>query len=383
MNYFLKYNKYFKKMPKDCNICYLPLDSNINLKCSSSSCSSEICIDCLEGYINHYLSENKGIPKCPSVVCKDGEILYSEVKKFKNVDLLQKYSKLCLNHLKNSNIDDIMTETNHKIILEKLRRDRNDFIKKQYPIEISYVIEKALKTKLNKIDKKNKDHIKTVIKNTNKKCPNIMCYSGILDVDFTCLSCTQKFCKKCEAKLKDEHVCKEEDLESIKLVEQFVKCPKCKLPVVRSYGCNNITCSICKTNFDYVSGKLASAGNHSSDTLVLKKYDKPSMIISKDCEDSDLINYLRRIENKEPENYSFNNVLLLLKKYINEPPESLVEINKNENTIAERYELYKNSQKKKQEYHKYILLIQEEYQNKTLTKEFVMTIYNMLYFEKF
>ena len=162
------------------------------------------------------------------------------------------------------------------------------------------------------------------------------------------------------------------------MIEQFVKCPKCKLPVVRSYGCNNITCSICKTNFDYVSGKLASTGNHSSDTLVLKKYDKPSMIISKYCEDSDLINYLRRIENKEPENYSFSNVLLLLKKYINEPVESLVEINKMEHLIAERYELYKNSQKKKQEYHKYILLIQEEYQNKTLTKEFVRTIYNML-----
>lgn len=368
-------------MSKDCSICYLPLDSDINLKCSSSSCFSEICIDCLEGYINHYLSENKGLPKCPSNSCKNGEILYSEVKKFNNTELSQKYAKLCVNHLKNSNIDDIMSETNHKIIIEKLRKERHDFIKKQYPIAISYVIENALKSKLNRIDKKNKEHIKNAIKNTNKKCPNIMCYSGILDVDFTCLSCTQKFCKKCEAKLKDDspvHICKEEDLETIKMVEQFVKCPKCKLPVVRSYGCNHITCSICKTNFDYVTGKLASAGNHSNDTLVLRKYVRPSVIISKECEDSEILNYLRKIENKEPENYSFSNVLLLLKKYINEPPTTIEEINKLENTIAEKYEMYKISQKKKKEYHKYIILIQEEFQNKSLTKEFVMTIYNML-----
>ena len=365
---------------KDCSICYLPLDSPINLKCSSSACSSEICAECLEGYINHYLSENKGIPTCPSILCKDGEILYSEVKKFKNSEMLRKYSKLCLNHLKSANIDDIMTETNQKIILEKIRAERHEFIKKKYPIAISYVIENALKTKLNRVDKKNREHIKSVVGKTNKKCPNIMCYSGILDVDFTCLSCTQKFCKKCDAKLKDDedHVCKEEDLESIKILEQFVKCPSCKLPVIRSYGCNNITCSICKTNFDYETGKRTSAGNHSNDTLVLKKYDRPFIIIFRESEDSVLLNYLRRIENKEPENYSFNNVLFLLKKYINEPSESQEEINKSENLIAERYELYKKLQKKKQEYHKYILLIQEEYLNKTLTKEFVMKINNMM-----
>ena len=209
----------------------------------------------------------------------------------------------------------------------------------------------------------------------NKKCPNIMCYSGILDIDFTCLTCTQKFCKKCEIKIgEEEHICKKEDLESIKLVEKFVKCPKCKLPVVRSSGCDNITCSVCKTNFNYVTGKPSSAGNHSNDTLVLKKYDRPFLNIFKESDDSVMLNYLRLIENKEPESYSFSNVLTLLKKYINEPPTSAEELIKNEKLIAERYELYKKSIKKRQEYHKYIVRIQEEYLNKTLTKQLLSKI---------
>ena len=105
------------------------------------------------------MSENKGIPKCPSVLCKDGEILYSEIKKFNNVEMIEKYSKLCLNHLKNTNMEDIMTETNQNIILEKIRKERHEFIKREYPVAISYVIENALKSKLNRIDKKNKEHI--------------------------------------------------------------------------------------------------------------------------------------------------------------------------------------------------------------------------------
>ena len=362
-------------MSNDCSVCYLQLDSPINLKCSNPTCISEICVECLEGYINHYLSENLGIPKCPNTLCVDGEILYSEVKKFNKPEMLEKYSKLCLNHLKNTNMEDIMTETNQKIILEKIRKERHEFIKREYPVAISYVIENALKSKLNRIDKKNKEHIKSSIGKTNKKCPNIMCYSGILDIDFTCLTCTQKFCKKCEIKIgEEEHICKKEDLESIKLVEKFVKCPKCKLPVVRSSGCDNITCSVCKTNFNYVTGKPSSAGNHSNDTLVLKKYDRPFLNIFKESDDSVMLNYLRLIENKEPESYSFSNVLTLLKKYINEPPTSAEELIKNEKLIAERYELYKKSIKKRQEYHKYIVRIQEEYLNKTLTKQLLSKI---------
>ena len=34
-------------MPKDCNICYFPIEG-IHIKCSDPSCITEICTDCLK-----------------------------------------------------------------------------------------------------------------------------------------------------------------------------------------------------------------------------------------------------------------------------------------------------------------------------------------------
>ena len=367
-------------MSKDCNICYFPIEG-IHIKCSDPSCITEICTDCLESYIEYHLNNGKGIPKCAMKGCKNGELLLSEIEKTKNDDLIKKYTKLIINHLKNDNSDDIFVETNKQLMIKKIRKERHEFILKEYPKAISFVIETSLKSKLNNIDKNNKEHIKEIVKKTNKKCPNIFCYSGILDVDFTCLSCCQTFCKKCETKKDENHVCKDEDIETLKVVDSFVKCPKCKLPVVRSYGCNNITCSICKTNFDYISGKVTVAGNHSKDTLVLKQQKKISRLLSEEKYDQIIVDYMIEIENKQPENYSFTNIISILKKYMsmeNEDPKNIKELEKMERKMVENYEIYQKTKYKNKEYYKHMILIQEAYEKKNITLTFLVSINNSL-----
>ena len=367
-------------MSKDCNICYFPIEG-IHIKCSDPSCITEICTDCLESYIEYHLNNGKGIPKCAMKGCKNGELLLSEIEKTKNDDLIKKYTKLIINHLKNDNSDDIFAETNKQLMIKKIRKERHEFTLKEYPKAISFVIETSLKSKLNNIDKNNKEHIKEIVKKTNKKCPNIFCYSGILDVDFTCLSCCQTFCKKCETKKDENHVCKDEDIETLKVVDSFVKCPKCKLPVVRSYGCNNITCSICKTNFDYISGKVTVAGNHSKDTLVLKQQKKISRLLSEEKYDQIIVDYMIEIENKQPENYSFTNIISILKKYMsmeNEDPKNIKELEKMERKMVENYEIYQKTKYKNKEYYKHMILIQEAYEKKNITLTFLVSINNSL-----
>jgi hypothetical protein len=295
---------------------------------------------------------------------------------------MKKYQKLCLDYIKNDNFDDIISKNNQKTIIQKIRNERHQFIKKSYPPAINYVIDVALKSKLYRIDKKNQEHIKHTINKSNKKCPNILCYSGILDVNYICLACTNKFCKKCEAQITDQgysHTCKKEDLDSINTIDKLVKCPKCKLPVTKSQGCDNITCSICKTNFDFITGKITSAGNHSDDTLTLKNHDlQPSIILAKDKKyNEEFLNLLRKIENKKPKDDSFKIVLSWLKRYIfleekmngkefeyNDPDyEEIL------NKISKRYENYKLSLNKKQAYFKYIALIQKFHAKNELTYE--------------
>jgi hypothetical protein len=377
-------------MEKNCIVCYFPIDSENYIKCSND-CKNEICFECCESYIEHYYNDNKEIPKCPSTLCKNGEYLINEIRKLNNSEIIKKYNMLYINYLKNDKLDDILAETNQKLFIEKIRKEREEFIFKEFPAAISFVIDKALKTKLKKIDKINQDHIKDLKRKTNRKCLNPLCYSGILDVDFKCLSCFKQFCKKCEVKIKDDikHECKEEDLESIKLVNSFVKCPKCKFPVVRSYGCNYITCSICKTNFDYITGHITSLGNHSNDTATLK-IQKPLSIqmMENNIEDKGIYNCMRKIETLEPENYSFNNIISEFKKYVkleNETLEKGEDLSTIENDLERlreiiilNYQKYQDKRIKKQKYFKLVDEIDEAYNNKTLNIEFINKIHYLI-----
>jgi ABC-type antimicrobial peptide transport system permease subunit len=307
--------------------------------------------------------------------------LYSEIQKLNNKELIDTYEQLIILYLKNYSHDNIILEKNRIKLVEKIRKEKHDFISKSFPPSISFIIETSLNSKLKSIDKKNKKHIDQMVNKINKKCPNVMCNFGILDVDFVCMTCSDKFCIKCETKiLDDKHVCKKEDIESLEEIEKLVKCPTCKLPVVKSYGCHHMTCSICKTNFDFVSGKIGGAGNHSNDTLVLKTDRKISILLSEKKEyDIQAINLLRKIENKEPENYSFNNIISFLKKYIDaEEKKDYKSLDKLITQISKTYETYKQRKHEKEKYLKHIFTIKDLHDKNQLTNEFLEKINDII-----
>jgi len=304
-------------------------------------------------YIDFYYRENKSIPICPNTNCKS-EILLSNLSHLNDEEAFKKYCKLCTVALLNNKKDDILEETNAKLFIKKIREEKQKFIRKQYPKAIAYVIETCLQSKLKSIDKKNKEHLSKISTKTNKKCPDVLCYSGLLDIDYTCLSCSQKYCKTCEVKIKstEEHVCKQEDIDSLKEIEKFVKCPKC---------------------FDYVSGHITTAGNHSNDVYVPKKYDKPSISYSKkDDFNKDIFYKLVDIEQKEPPKYSFSNVLKDLKKYLEKENESL------EHVIANNYDKYKSTLQDTKHYFKHLKLVQVEIESDTISLDFLKKIERLI-----
>ena len=362
----------------DCDICFCDIE-NITYTCCNPDCVCKICDECVKLYIH---SIEKGLPKCVVTDCS-GEFLFSEVAKCKSRKAVEKYESLCFNFLRNENFDDIINDINQKSLIEKIRKERHEFIIKEYPKAISFIINTCLKVKMKKIAKSNRDHIKSVLGKSNKKCPNILCYSGVLDINFICLACSQKFCKKCEALITEtdslSHICKPEELESINAVKKLIKCPTCKLPVVRSWGCNAITCSNCKTNFDYFTGVKIHAGNHSNATLELKKYEKLSLRMEREkSEDTYMINMIRQIENKEPTKYSFNKILSLLKKYIQIEKENKEELDTLKHTICVKYQKYKLSQYENRKFFKCITRIENEYKTGVITESFLNEINKIL-----
>jgi hypothetical protein len=88
-----------------------------------------------------------------------------------------------------------------------------------------------------------------------------MC-GGMLDDGYVCILCSDSFCKDCEKRKKFNHVCKEEDVESIKVVNEFVRFPKCKVPVQKIDGCSEVTCAMCNNHFHHNTGIAGGYGNH-------------------------------------------------------------------------------------------------------------------------
>ena len=93
-----------------------------------------------------------------------------------------------------------------------------------------------------------------------QKCQKEGC-RGFLSSQWKCAICQEWTCPKCLEVIGPdknvEHVCKQENLESAKLIKKETRpCPKCATPIFKINGCDQMFCTQCKTPFSWNSGKI-------------------------------------------------------------------------------------------------------------------------------
>lgn len=339
-----------------CIICYN--NENYTLKCADNFCNTRICSDCFETYLQHCLSENS-LVKCLNSSCKCYIISDSFEKDNKYMDL---YKNVLINAFIQSQSNEVKDIINIENMISNIRKDRQTFIK-TFPKAIELVIDIALNKKLNKIKKNNILFIKNEVKSSNRLCMNSHC-NGKMDNNFTCLKCSTIFCKKCEKIKKENHVCKKEDIESLELISMIPRCPNCHIAIEKSEGCNGMTCSSCKTIFDYRTGELTDHGSNNFEIGPLK--DKFKFEFKK-LYPYDIIKKLTIIEGNEPLEPSINALNNIIKKVL-----IFKETNENDNfvignNIVKTFEKYL---KNKINYIKFInitIYVNELHQNQKLT----------------
>jgi hypothetical protein len=292
----------------------------------------------MEQYTEFSLKENV-LPKCTG--CSQ-EYFKSDILVMKNPEIEKSYDMILFKKMSGENIEKTFDK---KKFIESIRKAKTTFITDTLPECISFIVKNALKDKLLKIDNKNKKFMKNQ-QSEQKPCLDPLC-SGIV-INENCQKCNAVFCKECERPKKENHECLQEDIDSVKFVESLTKCPKCKLPVTRSWGCNYITCSVCKTNFDITTGKKTSSGNHQDTSLVLSNTIQKLNIKYGQKYPIGIIKLLLVIDNLEPEQYDFKNVLaILLKcKNLDGDPEKYRKMS----LLSIRYEKFKKTQQKYSEY---------------------------------
>ncbi len=294
------------------SICLICLsDVGQYISCHDPKCKSIVCHDCAKDYVTHSANENR-LPQCPGDECKN-LFLLSSIRKLGDKKIEKLYEKACYGYFMNKSKEEIDDHVIYQNMIDKIRKERKDFIRGEFSAAISLVIDVALGTKLNKINKNNKSF--GVIKESKRTCMVSYC-NGKLDENMECIKCENKFCKDCEKSLNrnGDHVCKPEDIEGVKSINAFVRCPTCNIPVQKSQGCNAITCAVCNTNFDYISGEKCSAGNHGASVMFeLNDYNILSNIY-KDVYTKYCIGILQAIENEKPSDPNEKIVINMLKR---------------------------------------------------------------------
>ncbi|EMD49115.1 RING finger protein [Entamoeba histolytica HM-3:IMSS] len=200
-----------------CDVCYeeYPPSNFIVL----SSCGHYLCNNCLKESVAVSLTNGTYV-ECPYAECK-AEILPWEMKKSCPKDLIDKYE--------------------NQLVLLYVKSGGDDFI----------------------------------------VCP-FCSYSGIMvdpivykkSTPIQCPRCEKTFCSKCLTKnhngqCYDSSNCLEkyksqqyyDEIVGELMTKNIKKCPVCKCPVIKSYGCNKITC-ICGTYFCYNCGKKIDGYEH-------------------------------------------------------------------------------------------------------------------------
>lgn len=299
----------------DCVICFCPFEKNDRrYTCVEPDCKTDICKECLHALIT-FSESNELIPKCPSSKCH-GIYIWSGIRDVPK-DIQQLYYSACFKFMMKDQGDHVKKGLQEEKILSDIRNQRLMYLEKEYPLAISLVAKITFTNKLRHLDKQKAKIASAQVSKANKGCFNLVC-NGFLDPNYVCMMCSTEFCRSCEKKLKTGHVCQQEDLDSVNLVNNMIKCPGCKLPVFKNEGCDSITCSNCSTNFQYSTGQVGGHGSSNAKlakTLSIQKKEKLSDIFAKQL-DEDNMESLIKLEALEPSIRHKETILHPLKGYL-------------------------------------------------------------------
>lgn len=297
-----------------------------------------MCTRCLRKYFSLCL-DNRQLPLCPLPHCRHHYKL-SRLSRYLSEKHLKVYKKAIFSYyeqVKDGEVEHQLTRLN---LLEQMQNDRIDFIKQNFPRGVYKVAMLAIPHKVKDI-KRIKEMIGRLEDGRSYfiSCRVTGC-DGALDQKLVCNLCTARFCGDCDQLIGStgQHECKKEDLESATELRKIIKCPKCRAPIVKSEGCNGMTCAKCKTVFDYATGEKA---NHGSSNFKVKDeipsfFDSISDLVLKSRKPKLFGRLIREIESEKPPAPSDQNIATTLF----EVKSGVCEVDEAVNIIAKYFEKY-------------------------------------------
>ena len=300
-----------------CSICTESFNGNVRTRVHCNNCNTDICRKCIKRFLAESVQEPNCM-NCHEVYTKEfmdinlGHVYRCSILKKIRLDVLVAREKEYMPELMHraqaykeiERIDKELASYGKKIIparnemmrLEKEKKNldlnlrdtienmdvtTSEAIKKSQKLISSYYQHhEKLTKKITKYESQIK-HLRDIrktqhriyqhggtIKNVFVKMPCIKpeC-KGFLNENYTCGLCSIKVCKECHECMADvdgvEHICKQENIESVKAIEIETKpCPTCHARVYKTEGCDQMFCVQCHTAFSWDTGMIERGRIH-------------------------------------------------------------------------------------------------------------------------
>lgn len=93
-------------------------------------------------------------------------------------------------------------------------------------------------------------------------CPKGDCH-GSLGAGHKCMMCETKYCSRCMKETAEGHECNKDDVETVRLLTHNTKqCPKCRVGISKTEGCDQMWCTACHTCFSWRTGQILNGTIH-------------------------------------------------------------------------------------------------------------------------
>jgi hypothetical protein len=247
-----------------CDICCEIYNITTRKKITCNFCNYIVCASCFKKYITSMSNE----PHCMSCKKKfSREFLTSYLTKhFINNDFKKHQEELLLEQ-------ELAMMPSTQVYLE-YKKQADDYSKEARKIgdEISRLTEiqaQMLRSSDRYYNMYSNPRAYPVQKEDKQRnavslrpCPAKDC-RGFVNNRWNCGVCSVKVCSSCHEIKKEEHKCDPATVETVKLLKTETKnCPKCYTSIYKLEGCDQMWCTICKTAFSWVSGKIINGPVH-------------------------------------------------------------------------------------------------------------------------
>ena len=238
-----------------CQICCSHYNKSTRhvVKCYFSNCEYEACKECVRTYLTGITSDPHCM-KCrnkwnieftksalnASFMDKDYRIHRRNILVETEIAKIPEYYEGALRFGKISDSDKKMAE-----IMEKINELRN---------QISELYREHENVRLEMGNTNT-----TVARKFVMQCQTDGC-RGMLSSQYKCDLCSKYTCPKCFVAIageKDDHVCKQEDVDTVEELRKNTRpCPGCGMRISKTDGCDQMWCTECKTAFSWSKGTV-------------------------------------------------------------------------------------------------------------------------------